>query len=433
MALAREFVTLRLPALESADYRRLFLTGFFTAGARWAMVLARGWLVFDLTGWAAWVGAVTFASMIPFVFAGPVAGAIADRVDRRRLLIAGTALAIAPSALLVVLVLTDTVQVWHVVALALVSGIAQAITVPPTQALVANVVPSAHLLNAIALSSIAQHGSRIIGPLFGAALLASLDTGSVFALSTVMLTGSLVAVLRLTIRRASAAGDLSATRVLRVVGADLREAIAYVESDRRVATVIVLVSLHCGLTMAFDSMMPTLATMVGGASQTYSGILVGIGSGALIGTFALSMVRAPRVQGRALAVAGFGSGIAMAFLAIASTPALVVLAAVGTGATQASYMALSATYIQEIVPDAMRGRVMAFYVCMAAGNMSFLNLGFGWASEIVGVRPLLLFSALLWLVVFVIAALGLRDIRHLLRRGSFLAPVEATAGAAAGS
>ena len=130
MTLAREFVTLRMPALQSVDYRRLFMAGFFTAGSRWALVLARGWLVYDLTGSAAWVGAVTFSSMIPFVFAGPVAGAIADRVDRRRQLIFGTTLAIIPSAILAVLVLSGWVHVWHVVALALVSGIAQATTVP---------------------------------------------------------------------------------------------------------------------------------------------------------------------------------------------------------------------------------------------------------------------------------------------------------------
>lgn len=424
-------MTERFPALQSTDFRRLFVAGFFTAAARWAMLLAQGWLVFELSGSAAWVGASTFAGLFPFVFAGPIAGAIADRVDRRQQLMVATGLAIFPAVALAFLTITGLVVVWHVVVLALIIGIAQASAVPATQALLANVVPREHLLNAIALSSIAQFGSRIVGPLFGAALLASLGTSSIFVLSSVLLTASLFAVSRVRYRRPTDTPSLRALAVLRTVGADLREAFAYVESDRRVAIVIVLVSLHCGLTMAFDSMMPTLSTMVGGARGTYSAILVSIGAGAVVGTVGLSMLRAPRVQGAALGFAGFGSAIAMMLLAFADTPALVVLAAAGTGATQASYMALSTTYLAQIVPDILRGRVMALYLMMAAGNMSLLNFGFGWASDIVGVRPLLFFPAVIWLGIFIAAALGLSDVRHLLRRGSFLEPVAASAPAAA--
>ena len=410
----------RFPALQSVDYRRLFIAGFFTAAARWAMLLAQGWLVFELTGSAAWVGAATFAGLFPFVFAGPVAGAIADRVDRRLQLMAATGLAILPAATLAVLTMTGLIVVWHVVVLALLVGIAQASAVPATQALIANVVPREHLLNAIALSSIAQFGSRVVGPLFGAALLASLGTSSIFVLSSVLLTISLFAVTRVRFRRPLDRAALSAFGIIRSVGADLREAVAYVESDRRVAIVLGLVTLHCGLTMAFDSMMPTLSTMVGGARQTYSAILVSIGAGAMLGTISLSLLRAPRVQGHALAIAGFGSGVAMVLLSLATSPLLVVLAAAGTGATQASYMALSSTYIAQVVPDVLRGRVMALYLMMAAGNMSLLNFGFGWASDIVGVRPLLFIPGVIWIGVFLLATVGLRDVRYLLRRGGFL-------------
>lgn len=430
----RSAIITHMPALESPDYRRLFISGFFTAGARWAMVLGRGWLVFEMTDSATAVGAVTFASFIPFVVVGPVAGAVADRIDRRRQLLATTTAAVFASLLLAVLTIAGVVEFWHVVALSLLSGAAQAATVPARQAMMPNLVPREHLVNAIALGGIAQHGSRVVGPLFGAALLAFAGAGYVFLLSTVLLSFGVAGVWRIRFRQSEAAaaaggGLLSA---LRGVGGDLREGVAYVERDRRVATVLVMVMVHCGLTMSFDSMMPTLATIVGGASTIYGAILVGIGVGAIAGAFALSLVRTPAATGRALAWSGFGSGVAMLVLGVATFPAAVVAGAVLAGATQATFMALSAIFIQQVVPDALRGRVMALYIMMATSHMAFLNFGFGWAADGVGVRVLLIVPAVLWTAFFLAAALSVGEVRHLLLRGEFRPLPEAAPAAAGG-
>ena len=111
----------RFPAMASWDFRRLFANGFFTTGSRWAQVLARGWLVHDLSdGSTAAVGWVTFASFIPFVIVGPIAGAVADRFDRRKLLIFGTIFGIFGASLLATITILDVVQVWHVGVLAFV-------------------------------------------------------------------------------------------------------------------------------------------------------------------------------------------------------------------------------------------------------------------------------------------------------------------------
>ena len=104
----------RLPALQSSDYRRLFLSTFFTAAAGFAMILARGWLVFELTGSSFAVGLVTFAGMAQNLLVGPVAGAFADRFDRRRLALAAGALSMCSSGALAVVTLSGVVEVWHV-------------------------------------------------------------------------------------------------------------------------------------------------------------------------------------------------------------------------------------------------------------------------------------------------------------------------------
>ena len=143
-------------------------------------------------------------------------------------------------------------------------------------------------------------------------------------------------------------------------------------------------------------MMPTLATIAGGASTLYSSIIIGIGVGSVTGILALSTIRSSTAQGTAFMVAGVGSGLSMVLLGFATTPLAVILAAGVTGATQATYMALTTTIIQQTVSDEMRGRVLSLYLSLATAHMAFLNFGFGWAADGIRVRILLIAPGLLW-------------------------------------
>jgi MFS family permease len=256
----------------------------------------------------------------------------------------------------------------------------------------------------------------------------------VFILSAALLSCGLIAVWTIRYRQSEADYALGHAPNRPAVLVQLRDGFDYARRDSRVATVLVLVAFHCGFTMAFDSMMPTLSTMIGGDSGTYSSILVGLGAGAVVGILSLSMMSSPAAQGRAFFVSGVGSGLAMLALGFATIPAAAIAGAVLAGATQASYMALSVTFIQQIVPDEFRGRVLSLFSLLAAGHMAFVNLGFGWFSEIVGVRPLLIIPGLLWVVIFLVAGAGLEDVRQLLREGSFgtRGPAPAEASAAGG-
>ena len=426
-----ELLRNRFPASGIADYRRLFVAMSFTSGARWALILGRGWLVFELTDSAFAVGAVTFAGFIPFVAVGPFAGVIADRVDRRRMVMFTSTIGVLSAIALVVVTVTDVVELWHVLLLAFIAGSGQASSMPAQQALLANIVPKEHLLNAVSLSGIAQHGSRIIGPLFGTALLSTFGAGAVFMLSGTLLSLGLVAVSTIRYRPSAASRPDPATRRPPVL-VQLRDGFEYTRADRRVATVLVLVGVHCGFTMAFDSMMPTLSTVIGGDRGTYGLILVGLGAGAVLGVLSLSMLSSPQAQGRAFLVSGVGSGLAMLTFGFATFPAAAIAGAALAGATQASYMALSVVFIQQIVPDEFRGRVLSLYSLLAAGHMAFINLGFGWLSEIVGVRPLLIVPGLLWVAVFLLASVSLEDVRQLLREGGFRTATPAATSVAGG-
>lgn len=386
------------------------------------MLLARGWLVFELTDQAAWVGAVTFAGMIPLTLAGPFGGALADRADRRQMAMGASVVGIVSALGLAAITLSDLVEPWHILVFAAFGGLGVSFGAPAQQALLPNVVPKEHLLNAVALAGITRHGSRILGPLIGGVLLSTVGAGSVFLLSGIFLSLALYQISRLQHRAPPAAGVaegplLDGPRILRDVG----EGFSYLERDRRIAVVIVLVGLHCGLTMAFDSMMPTLATLVGGADRTYSGIVVGIGVGAIVGTLAISMLRDEQAQGSALLLVGVSSGLAMLVIGFAITPPMAIFGAMLAGATQSSYMALSMTVVQRTTPDELRGRVMSIYLMLAAGHMAFVNFGFGWLSDGIGVRALLIVPGLIWTVVFIVAVLLLPELRSLVQSGHFQA------------
>ena len=278
----------RFPALQSPDYRRLFLSTFFTSASRWALMLARSWLVFELTGSSLAVGVVFFAGSAQFIIIGPVAGAVADRIDRRRMVIASLWLSTACSGALGALTIAGIVEVWQVVTLAVVQGWATAVSMPALRAMIPNLVPSDHLLNAVALTGISQHGSRLAGPLLGGVMLAVFGSGMegagfVFALSAVVLLFALAQMWRIEYRFAPAPGTAGADSGERMTArALLRETgdgFAHVWRDRRLRMVIALIIPHCSLTMAFNSMLPRLATDVGGGSDTFTAILVGLGVG----------------------------------------------------------------------------------------------------------------------------------------------------------
>ena len=423
-------ITERHPSLLYADFRRVFWNAFFASASFWTMLLARGWLVYELTGQGLWVGLVTFAGMIQMTVFGPIGGALADRADRRLMAIGADSVGIFAAIALAAITFAGWVEPWHVLAFAIIGGLGRAFGTPAEQAIIPNVVPQEHLLNAVALSGITRHGSRIAGPLIGGALLTTLGAGSVFVLSGAFLVLAVYQLVRLEYR--SPPRPSSAEGVFAVAGVyrDMLDGVRYVERDPRVLIMLVLVGFHCGATMAFDSMMPTLATIVGGADATYSGIIVGIGAGSIIGTLIVSMLQNDAAMGRMFFIIGVGSGLSMFVIGFATTPYLAVTGGVLAGATQASYMAMAATFVQRITPDEFRGRVMSLYVVLAAGHMAFVNFGFGWLSDGIGVRLLLIVPGVAWTVGFIAASMLLPEVRALVRTGNFRERPEPVAVAA---
>ena len=185
---------------------------------------------------------------------------------------------------------------------------------------------------------------------------------------------------------------------------------------------------HCGFTMAYASLLPGFATEIGGSSSTFAAITVAVGIGALFGTLGVSMISNEYYRGPVLMLSGLGSGIALLIMGFTNGSTLAVIAGFIAGCTQAPFMALSATFVQEIVPDKFRGRVMAFYLMVAAGFMALMNLGFGFVADSFGERLMLIVPSAFWLLLFVVGAFAYKPLNFLLRRGIFLTSSETASG-----
>ena len=398
-----------------ADYRTLWLSSAVAAASLWAMLMARGWLVFEISGSGLAVGAVTFAAMAPWALA-PIGGAFADRFDRGRLVLWGRVALMGLAFALAALAFTDVIAIWHLVVIAAASGVVRIFEIPAEQALIPNVVDRDSLLNAITLASLARHGSRFIGPLVGAPLIVGVGPGWLFVLGAVFYGVSALVFIRFRVR---SSGGLAGTEGgFRAAGRGIREAVRYVGQHRPLMLVFALTMFHCMLVMSFDSLLPIFATdALGRGSGAFGALLAGVGAGALVGTLLLSFVQNGAARGATFLGTGVLSGAAMLWLAVASDPVMAVAAAVGVGAAQAVFMALSATFIQEVVSDALRGRVMSLYVLLAAGTMATMIFGNGALADVINVRILLIASPATFILLVLAWSLSQADLRAVYRTG----------------
>ena len=382
------------------------------------MLLGNAWIVFKLSDSSFWVGVATFASMSPFLLA-PFGGVIADRFERRVLVRLTRLGALATTLALFTLAATDVLTVWMVVAVALVQGLVRAVEIPSDQALLANVVPPEHRANAVSLNTMTQQGSRAVGPLLSGPLLSWIGVEGAYGIAAVFALFAFTSVRR--VQTSSRGGVVR----LQLVAGNLRDGLSYVRHTRPVFLVFLLVAAHCALTMSFDAMLPGFAeTELHNADAGFTMMTFGVGAGALIATFALSLWPGGQ-RGTLLLWTGIFSGVSPMLMAVSMHLAPTVGSSILMGSSQAMFMALTSILLQEVVPDEVRGRVMSLYLMAAGGIMAFANLGFASAADALGAPTLLLVPGAVFAVIVVVSRLLGSDLRTVYRTGAV--PVSANA------
>lgn len=404
-------------SLRYRDFRWVMLGSLGGQSAYWALIIARGVLVLEMTNSSAWVGVATFAAMVPRFLMPPVAGYLADRFDRRTVLVVAYVLQFFNVLALAGLAFADMLTIGILVALSLLNGSFRAFQMTATQALVPNLVPQRDLLNAIALNQMSLQGSRLVGPALIAPALLAGGTSAAFLACAGLYVVSIVSVMAIHTRSTGAltkgAGMFQS----------LVEAGSYAWADTQLRVLFILIALHCAMTMSFETVLPVLSKEVLDNPENANTLMMAVGGGALIGVFAISGTRGATSRGMILLITGALSGASMLILAMARDLPTAMLGAGAMGATQAAFMAIAGAMVQALAPDEMRGRITGFSHIIIGGTMAVLNLVNGFAADIFGVSAVL-FVMGLGFTAIVVASLGIGPIRNIYR-GVAAAPAAA--------
>ncbi len=339
-----------------------------------------GWLVYRLTDSALILGLVGFAGRIPTLLLAPFAGVAADRWDRRRILYFTQSLSMLQALVLAALVLSGVIQVWHVLALAMFLGILDSFDIPARQSFFVQLIDDPDDLgNAIALNSSVFNVARLIGPSIAGILIALIGEGWVFALNGITYFSMLLALLLMRVKPVAERG--SPTSVL----GNLREGFEFAWRFPAIRAVLLLITVISFFAVPFVVLMPVFASdVLGGGPGTLGLLMTAQGVGALTG--ALFLAAREKTTGLGSLIGGSASLFGGGLLLFGASPSvwlsLPVLAVAGFGLMVQS--AASNTFLQSIVGEAMRGRIMSLYTMAFIGTLPLGSLYSGWMAEHVG-------------------------------------------------
>lgn len=404
-----------LAALRHRDYRNTWTANMLGGSAAWTFIVSVSWLVLSESDSSSWVGVITFAGMLPFMLVSPIGGLIADRFDRRKVVLATFLGTTVITSFTAALMIVGAIEIWHLPILVFLGGVLRSIQEPAIQSLIPNQVPREDLLNAITLNATTRHGSRFFGLLVGAPLMAVdfIGVSGVVVLSAVFqLSGAYYIFRARTVSRGEAVPQHGLAR-------SMVEGLAYIYTHRTIAVFVVLVAFHCILVMSFDSILPGFSRgRLGAQDGSILGyLMMGIGVGSLVGTIMIAGVRDERRTGQWLIWTGVLSGLSLMMLGLSPNISIAVLAAIGMGASQSTFMALTNTNVQILVPDRLRGRVSSLYTLHTGGSMAFANLGYGFLADGYSAPPILFVTGVMFVVIMSATTFGQTDIRRLYRTG----------------
>ncbi len=368
-------------ALAYQDYRTLWIANLCSGAAAWALIVARGALVYNEFESSTWVAVVTFAAMIPRVFIPPIAGYLSDKFDRRRVVSLMYAINLAQTLGLSIYVLLGDIDPWVIVGMSLINGSARAAQMPASQSLVPNLVPRRLLLNGIALNQATMQGSRLFGPIAIVPMLATMGVSGAFFLCTAFYVVSLLQSLR--ISTVSTGTVRQGSNFIVNFATSVWDGIRYVYRTPILKVVVFMALFHCGLTMSFESLLPVLSdTRLNARDAGFTLLMAAVGGGALITVIGIAGVTSESLRGKLFINLGVISGLAPVVLAMSVNMPTALLAAAFMGATQSGFMTLTHTMIQSVTDDSVRGRVGAVYSIHIGGMMASANLINGWMSDI---------------------------------------------------
>ena len=411
-----EIKTRFFPSLYHRNYRIMWVGHIVGESSSWALGAAEGWLIFNLAenNPSSWVGAVFFAAMIPWFFAPIVVGFLTDRFSRRNILVMAYILSLFHGLILTALIFTGVIEVWHILLLAVVNGIARATHMGAIEALAANLVPTKHLPNAYTLISAGYYATRLIGPGLIAPLMGLADIKWIFLSCVIAYALGVYLVTRVT---AVSTGRIDPKKGL------IQNTISgfrYIYSHPVLRSVMYLVMFHCTLVMSFESLLPAVSENQlnsGGQGVAYMHMMIGVG--ALIASSGLAPVSSQRTLGRLLIISALVSSLGNLILTISPTLQPAMVGTVIIGISHTAFMTIATIMIQSVSPDYLRGRITSVYLIHAGGLMSFSYFANGVLADLYGPSKILGIGSIVFLAV-VLCSWLLKAPRDIYKQGALI-------------
>jgi MFS family permease len=348
-------------ALRHRNFQLFFSGQLISLIGTWMQNIAQAWLVYRLTGSALLLGSVGFAGQIPVFLFAPIGGIAADRLNRRTIVIATQTASMLLAFILAGLTLYNVVQVWQIFVLAALLGVVNAFDIPGRQSFLVDMVGKEDLMNAIALNSSMFNGARVIGPAIAGILVAKIGEGWCFFANGVSYIAVIIGLLLMRVLsppRAFGASPLE----------HMMEGFRFVNRTAPIRALLLLLGVVSLVGMPYVVLMPIFADQILHGGARGLGILMGAtGVGALLGALTLAFRQGVKGLGRWVAWCCAGFGLSLIVFALSRNFWLSVILLLPVGYTMMLQMACSNTLIQVMVPDALRGRVMAVYSMMFMG------------------------------------------------------------------
>jgi len=398
LATRRTFRSLRV-----RNYRLFFFGQLVSVSGTWMQQVAQDWLVLRLSGRALPVGIATALQFLPVLLFGFWAGLAADRLDKRRVLVAAQSAMGALALVLGLLILTGTVRLWMVYVLAFLLGCGMTVDMPARQAFVVEMVGPDNLVNAVSLNSAMFNSARVVGPAAAGVLISALGLAPAFFLNGVSYLAVIAALLAMDPARLQR-GSPAPRRPGQV-----RDGIRYVWATPVLRSTLLLVAVVGTLSLNSRVVLPLLARFTyNGGANLYGTLASVMAVGSVVG--ALGVARRARPTRRLLLGAATAFGVSASLAAVAPSVGTELVALCLLGGTSIAFLSTANSTLQLSSSAPMRGRVMALYGLLFLGTTPLGSLLVGWLAERYGPRSGLVLAGAGALVAVAVAALS--DLLH---------------------
>jgi MFS family permease len=369
-------------ALKHRNFQLFFSGQIISLVGTWMQTVAEAWLIYRLTGSGALLGVLGFVGQIPIFLLSPLAGLVADRFPRRRVVIATQASSMLLAFTLATLTLSGQIRkdnVWEIVALATLLGTVNAFDVPARQSFLIEMVGRENLLNAIALNSSMFNGARVAGPAIAAALVAVVGEGWCFLLNGFSYFAVIAGLFMMRIEKTQPVHDGTAPLE------KLREGFRFARHTKPIRALLILLGVVSFMALPFSVLIPIFAVKIlHGGVNSYGWLMGAVGFGAMFGALAIAMRQQLKGMGNLVSYSAMGLGVSLTLFSASRWFWVSFAALIFCGFTMMMQFTATNTLIQAMVPEQLRGRVMSLYAMMFLGMTPLGSLAAGKLADHIG-------------------------------------------------